>query len=291
MSYHNCGISVSGKIYDIFRQLNPQTCGDLTPRIESWIEVALTQELTTVDELIVRVSNLAWFGPGDGFHSSFARFLKRFRDSSRRSEQARSFVDGVCARLFRWFAAASADDIEMNQTPGNTAQNGGTGFVEGTSTVGLLIECQLLDHELVRLHLIKRLTHHYPYPPGSARTVRASAIYRLFAVAGNTLLRGLLELEDVQVCFEMLETQLSSSIQTDGLSTANLKVWRAIYASHRNTLTCTIRNSVSFMPYGSSSVTRRDETTKKWMEVVNLLPKSLQTLKHPLPSLPKIYLL
>ena len=101
MSYRNRGISVSKKIYALFWQLSPQTYDDLTPMIESWIEVALTQEFTTIDELIERVSDLVWFRPNDGFHSSFARFLKGFRDSPRRLEQARSFVDGVCNRLFR----------------------------------------------------------------------------------------------------------------------------------------------------------------------------------------------
>ena len=185
----------------------------------------------------------------------------------------------------------------MDLAKGATAQNGGVGFIAGASVVGHLIECQLLDHEVVRLYLIKPLTHHYPYPHGPARTVRAAAIYRLFAVAGNTLLRGLLELEDVRACFEMLETQLSTSVQADGLSTANLKVWRAIDASHRNTLTYMIRNSVNSMPRGCSGVTlRRGGTTKRGVvdvrgkEAVNLLPKSLQKPKHPLLSLPKIYL-
>ena len=200
--------------------------------IESWIEVALTQELTTVDELIGRVSDLAWVGSRNGSHSSFARFLVEFRDSPRRSAQARSFVDGICTRIFRWFVAASADDLSRNWGHGRTARNGGNGFIEGASIVGHLIEHRLLDHQLVRLYLIKRLTHHYPHPQGWARTVRAAAIYRLFAVAGNTLLRGVLEPEDVRVCFEMLETQLSISAWADGLSTANLEVWCAIDASH-----------------------------------------------------------
>ena len=197
--------------------------------IESWTEVCLTQELTTVDELIERVLDLvAWTGSKNGSHSSFARFLKEFRDSPRRSTQAKSFVDGICARLFRWFAAASADDLSMSSSHGRTAKNGGLGFIEGASIVGHLIECQLLDHELVRLYLIKPLTHHYPYPHGPARTVRAAAIYRLFGAAGNTLPRGLLELEDVRVCFEMLETQFSSSVRADGFN-----LWCTIPRSYR----------------------------------------------------------
>ena len=158
--------------------------------IESWIEVALTQELTTVDQLIEQVSDLAWRGSKNSFYSCFSRFLKEFRNSPHRSTQARSLVDGICARLFRWFAAASADDVDMNWSDGRTAKNGGNGFMEGAPIVGHLIECQLLDYELVRLHLIKRLTHHYPHPQGPARTVRTAATYRLFVVAGNTLLRS-----------------------------------------------------------------------------------------------------
>ena len=235
----------------------------------------------TIDELIERVSDLVWTGSGHGSRSNFIRFLKEFRDLPRRRHMP-AFVDVVCTLIFPWFAAAPAEDLSMSWSSGRTAKNGGMGFIEGATVVGRLVECRLLNHELGRLHLINRLTHHYPHPRGPARTVRAAATYRLFAVAGNTLLRGLLELEDVQACFEMLETQLSSSVQADGLSTANLKVWRAIDASHRNTLTHMIRNSVSSVPRGCSGVTlRRGETTKRVLEdvrekeVVKLLPKFL----------------
>ena len=295
MSYHNRGISISKKISYLFSALDSQTYDEVAPVIESWIEVGLTQDLTTEGDLIEQVlDTVAWTGSRNCSHSSFTRFLKEFRDSPHRSAQAKSFVDGICTRRFRWFLAASADDLSVNWSNSVTARNGGNGFIEEASVVGHLIEYQLLDHELVRLHLIKGLTHHYPYPLGQAKTVRAAAIYRLFAVAGKTLLRGLLEPEDVRVCFEMLETQLSSSIGTNGLSTANLQVWCTINASRRNMLTCVARNSVSSMPHGCSGVRRRDRTTKRELEdvrekEVKPLPKSLQMLKHPLLSL-KIYL-
>ena len=71
--------------------------------------------------------------------------------------------------------------------------------MRAASFVGYLIERGLLSHELARQHLIKPLISH-----GDNNYHRASAIHQLFHTAGNTLLCGLLEPEDVQTCFEVL---------------------------------------------------------------------------------------
>ena len=113
----------------------------------------------------------------------------------------------------------------MNENSGAVARNGGRGFIEAASFVGHLIECDLLDHELVRLHLIKPLTtHHYPRPGGPEETVRINAICRLFVTAGSALVQGLLEPEDVRACFNTLEIQLSAHGKTAGLSRTKLEV-------------------------------------------------------------------
>ena len=97
--------------------------------------------------------------------------------------------------------------------------------MEAASFVGHLIDCGLLDHELARLHLIKPLTTHYYCPPGKPEeTVRVNAICRLFVAAGSTLVQGLLEPEDVQACFNILETHLSRHGTTAGLSATKLEV-------------------------------------------------------------------
>jgi hypothetical protein len=62
----------------------------------------------------------------------------------------------------------------------------------------------LLSHDLVRRHLVKPLVAHHGY-----NIHRARAIYQLFVAAGKTLFQGLLEPEDVKVCFETLDTSAS----------------------------------------------------------------------------------
>ena len=160
--------------------------------------MALTQQLTTVNELVERVSLLVWNGQSSA--KGLARFLKEFRDSPRRSAQVGPFVENFCTRIFQWFVVAAAEDLGEDWKDGLVAISGGYRFMEVASYVGHLVERGLLNPELVRLHLIKPLTtHHYPSPNGPAETVRANAIYRLFYIAGDTLLRGLLEPEDVRV--------------------------------------------------------------------------------------------
>ena len=222
MSYDNRGTIVSNRIYWLFSILDTPTYDEVAPKIAYWIELALTQQLTTVDQLVEHVSRIAWTRHSS---ASFARFLQEFRDSPRRSAQARSFVIDLCTRIFRWFAAASTEDLVTDWNSCSVAMNGGCGFVEAASSVGNLTECGLLDHGLVRLHLIKPLTaHYYSSPETLAEPVRANAICQLFAVAGSTLVHGLLEPEDVQVCFELLEIHLSRYGMTMGLSRTKLEV-------------------------------------------------------------------
>jgi hypothetical protein len=97
--------------YTGFSPVSTPTYDEVAPKIEYWIELALTQQLTTVDKLVEYVSDIAWTSHRSP--ASFARFLQEFRDSPRRSAQARSFVDDLCTRVFRWFIAASAEDLEM----------------------------------------------------------------------------------------------------------------------------------------------------------------------------------
>ena len=236
--YHNRAISISAKISSLFRLLDELTHDEIAPKIEYWIELALTQQFTTVDELVEQVSLLVW----NGLRSctSFSRFLREFRDSPRRSAQARSFVDNICTRVFRWFVAASAEDLGEDSNDGIAAIGGGNSFMRVALYVGQLIKCDLFSHELVRLHLIKPLiTHHYPSPNGAAESIRANGICRLFWNAGDTLLRGLLEPEDSRVCLEILGARLSRPGGVTGFSNTNLEVQCAIHpdASHRNLLT------------------------------------------------------
>ena len=240
MSYQNRSTYVSRKIHFFFSRIDTQRYDEIAPKIEYWTEFALTQQLTTVDKLVEHVSDLAWtIHPSP---ASVGRFLKEFRDSPRRSAQARSFVDDLSTRVFLWFVAASAEDLGIDRTyyHNSLAINGGPGFTEAASLVGHLIYCGLLDHELVRLHFIKPLTTHLYSRPGRPEgIVRINAICRLFIATGSTLVQGLLEPEDVQACFMILETHLSSDGATAGLSSTTLEVQ---YATHpdvprRNPLT------------------------------------------------------
>ena len=113
----------------------------------------------------------------------------------------------------------------MDGHSGTVTSGGGHGFIEAALFVGHLIQRGLLDHNLVRLHLIKPLTaHYYSLLDTPAETVRANAICVLFDVAGFTLVQGPLEPEDVRVCFEILGAQSSRPGGTKGLSATKLEV-------------------------------------------------------------------
>ena len=219
MSYDNRDTVISAKISSLFSSLSTSTYDEVVPKIEFWIGYALTEQLTTVDKFVGQVSVIAW--ANHDFHPS-ARFLKDFRDAPHRSDQAKLFVDGLCARAFWWFVVASAEDLSMDWNPGVVASRGGYGFIQGASFIGHLIERGLLNSELVRRHLVKSLiAHHYGTRGTPEEIVRANAIYRLFNAAGNTLPQGLLDPEDVRVCFERVDTQRS---RPEGIILLKLKV-------------------------------------------------------------------
>jgi hypothetical protein len=235
--YHNRQPVLATKIRRLLRSLSPSTYDETAPKIEYWIEYGITEQFTTTDDLVERLSFVAW--DCDKPHD-IARFFKEFRDAPHRSERMRSFVDDLAIHVLRWFAIAAADDFASGYNSGyNHAYNsrspyyhcydyrfnwdvpvtpggGWIGFPRAASFVGHLIECGLLDHDIVRRHLIKPLTAHHDY-----NNSRAEAIYNLFVVAGNTLLQGLLEPGDVQVCFETLGTYCGG---TGGPEAAKLNV-------------------------------------------------------------------
>ena len=146
-----------------------------------------------------------------GSHYTISQFLKAFRDAPHRYDQARSFVDGLCDHVLVRFAVASAEDLQTDWTAGLVSEGGGYNFVRAASFVGNLIKLGLLGRELVRRHLPKPLTAHH-YSKNDKNTaklaVRANAIYSLLTGSGNTLLQGLLEPEDVQVCLEKMEARI-----------------------------------------------------------------------------------
>lgn len=71
--------------------------------------------------------------------------------------------------------------------------------MRATSFARYLIELGLLSHELVRRHLTKSLTNF-----SCSLDIRVNAIYQIFITAGNTLLQGLLEPDDIRACFSRL---------------------------------------------------------------------------------------
>jgi len=214
---HNRRAHLTSKIRSLLISIakDPSEYDNITPKIEYWIEYGLRERFTTVDVLVEDVSYVAWDQYGS--HTSVVRFLKEFYDAPHRSEQARSFVDGLCEHLLRWFAMAATEDTYFADST-SVASGGGPGFMYAAWFVGSLVEWGLISHDLVRQHLVKPLISHHGY-----NHYRPNAIYRLFLAAGNTLLRGLLEPEDVRVCFEMLDTQMSLG-RIEGLDPRKLQV-------------------------------------------------------------------
>ena len=232
---HNCKDHISSKIRSRLIWLTTRSKYDrIAQKIEYWIEYVLRERFMTVDELVEGVSYVAW--EDGGSFANVGRFLKEFRDAPHRSEQARSFVNQLCSHILRWFAIASVDYLpkaDDSQDSGKISRRAGSGFIRAASFVGHLIASGLLSHELVRQHLLKPLTDHY-YGDNEGfqlqfYTVRANAIYQLFIAAGNTILQGLFEAEDVWVCFETLDAQ-SKEGNIKEYDAARVKVWRATLA-------------------------------------------------------------
>jgi len=225
-SFHNRQPCIALKIRSLLTSLteNPSENEKITPKLEYWIEYVLSERFATVDELVEGVSTVMW-ELSDPCARSVARFLKEFRDAPGRSGQAGSFVDKLCERILRWFAIASVENLGMDNSPGLIVSHGGCSFIRVASFVGYLIEWGLLGHKLVKRHLVKPLTAHHYTSNGlcGPEYVRVTAIYQLLIAAGNTLLRGLLEPEDVQACFEALDTS-----KIPGLDAEKLQVrWTA----------------------------------------------------------------
>jgi hypothetical protein len=98
-------------------------------------------------------------------------------------------------RVLSWVLSAAADALSKS------SDNPLLRVVAGAASLaGHLIEGGLLGHDLVQRRIVKLLItyHGFSY-------CRANAIYQLFDIAGSTLLQGLLEPGDVQVCFETLD--------------------------------------------------------------------------------------
>ena len=235
--YHNCKAVLATNICNLLCSLGPSTYNEIAPKIEYWIEYSLTEQFTTIDDLAERVSSVAWREHIPRWHISI--FLKKFRGGSHCSEQARTFIDELCFHILRWFAVASAEDLLADSSKALVSKGGGRGFLRAALFVGHLIKHGLLSRELVRRHLSKPLTtHHYNDDNVVKQAVRARAIYNLFTVAENTLLQGFLEPEDVQVCFERLETGISLG-EIEGLPAfdverLNVRCDSCLGASHQN---------------------------------------------------------
>lgn len=207
--YHHRGIVIGAKIRSLLCSLGPSTYEEISPKIEYWIEYVLAEQSVNTEDLVEQLSSVAWEHQSSG--AVIARFLKEFRDTPRRSEQAKSCVDGMCSRVLLWFAAASAEDIPYYSGPLIVGTSGSNSFRKAASFVGHLIEYGLLSHEFIRRHLVKPLIAHNKSVDrnNGGGCVRANTIHQLFVAAGNTLLNCLLEPEDVQVCFEILDTYIS----------------------------------------------------------------------------------
>ena len=226
---HDCGAALAENICNLILSLGPSTYDEISSKIEYWIEFALAERLTTISDLVEGVSSVAWESLGS--KPDTFRFLKEYRDAPHRSEQTRSFVDQLCLRVLQQFAVASAEDLWKNWQTSPVSKRGGLGFIQAASFVGNLIERGLLSRELVRRYLPKPLTTHY-YSADNFRkqSIRANAIYQLFA-AGNSLLQGLLEPEDVRTCLEKLDTRIMIGAVggLELLDAAKVKVWDNSY--------------------------------------------------------------
>jgi len=222
--YHNRQLVLATNISNLLYNLSPSKYDEIAPKIGYWIEYAINEQFTTIGDLAERVSSIAWSTFGS--HSNISRFLKEFHDAPHRSKRVRSFIDELCIHVLRWFAVAAAEDLTLGLYGGLVPVGGGENFIRAASFVGHLIEYGLLSDELVRRHLVKPLTSHC-YEKNSytlASVYRSKAIYQLFIVAGNKLLQGLLEPEDVRACLGILDIYASTN-HTARFDEVRLNVW------------------------------------------------------------------
>ena len=221
--YHHHQYVLATNISDLLCALGPSTYDEVAPKIEYWIEHVITESFMTADDLAERLSPSAWKLVPENHRSAISRFLKEFQDAPSRSKEAKSFVDSFCFRILRWFMVALADSVPISESSfdESVVLDGAKGLICAASFVGHLIERDLLSRELVRRYL-KTLAPGYNGNRklngvcyGMDLVVRASAIYQLFTTAGNTLLQGLLEPGDVQICFEILNAQRRGIVGPD----------------------------------------------------------------------------
>ena len=206
--------TVGAEIHDLLASLTPSAYGEVSSKIGLWIESTLTEQFMNADNLVEQLSSTPkWtFYP---YASVVARFLKEFRDAPHRSEQAKYFVDELCARVLRWWAAASAENLAssaLNQSRTHRVVGGGGGddFIHAASIVGSLVGCGLPSRELVRRYLIKPLISHRCMDREDAeKSIRVGGIFQMLSFARNALYLGLFEPEDVRACFELLGTKVS----------------------------------------------------------------------------------
>ena len=238
--YHDRQIVLASNICGLLCDLTPSTYDEVAPKIEYWIEYALDEQFAMTSDFVEQVLTVSWDDRGS--HPDISRFLKEFRDAPHRSEQARSFVDELCRHFLRWFGVASAEDLWTNWYTGSVSKKGQPGFLRAASFAGHLIERGLLGREPVQWHIFKPLTNHYYNKDNLSKQVyRANAIYQLFVVAGNTLLKGFLEPEEVQDCFKKIETRISlgefGGVDTLPAVGLNVRCGSHLDDSHQN-LTC-----------------------------------------------------
>jgi allophanate hydrolase subunit 1 len=82
--WHNRWPVLAAKIRSLLYSLSPSTNDETAPKIQYWIEYVIAEEFTTIDDLVERVSSVAWGYRGS--RSNISRFLKELRDAPHRSE-------------------------------------------------------------------------------------------------------------------------------------------------------------------------------------------------------------
>jgi hypothetical protein len=237
MSYQRRREPICSRVRNLLKTLANGTSNydHIAPKIEYWIEYVLCEGFTSVDELVEGVSGVAWGGVQG---SNIGRFLREFSDAPHRSEQARSFISQLSLYVLRWFAIASIEDLgshpltknSWNHFRGVISPGEESGFINAASFIGYLIKWGLLSHELVQRHLPKPLTNNldndvHELSPGATR---AKAVYQLLTAAGDTLLQGLLEPNDVHDCFDMLDARPHEKMGFDSVETERVPKARVI---------------------------------------------------------------
>jgi hypothetical protein len=57
--YHNRQLALAAKIRALLCSLSPSTYEEIAPNIEYWIEYGITEQFTTIDDLVERVSSVS----------------------------------------------------------------------------------------------------------------------------------------------------------------------------------------------------------------------------------------